>query len=64
MALTSKDLHIINTALAFYQAEIDTENTQDLLYQSHKTNYGDPVKTIEATRLRIFKEMAKKEVCA
>jgi hypothetical protein len=49
MALTSKDLQIINKALAFYQAE------------SHKQMFGNPKKTIEATRLRVHKEINKRE---
>ena len=60
MALTSKDLQIINKALAFYQAEVD-DFDGNLEAESHKQHFGNPKKTIEATRLRVHKEINKRE---
>ena len=62
MALTAKDLKIINSALAFFQAEMEQENPGPM-WEIHKEEFGDPLKTIEATRNRVYKEMAKKEAC-
>ena len=59
MALTRKDLQIINAALAYYQSEIDDEDGS--MAEFHKESFGNPVKTVEATRNRVFKEMAKRE---
>ena len=56
MALTTKDLQIINKALAFYQAEVD-DLDGNLEAESHKQMFGNPKKTIEATRNRVFKEI-------
>lgn len=60
MALTSKDLHIINQALAYYQAEVD-DIPGNLMAENHKRDFGNPVKTIEATRNRVWKELNKRE---
>lgn len=60
MALTIKDLQIINKALAFYQAEVN-DLDDNLEAKSHKQMFGNPKKTIEATRNRVFKEMTKRE---
>lgn len=63
MALTSKDLQIINRALAFYEAEVD-DRDGNFMAESHKEHFGNPKKTIEATRNRVFKEINKREgVC-
>jgi hypothetical protein len=60
MALTSKDLQIINRALALYESEVfDIEN--NLLAEGHKQMFGNPKKTIDATRNRVFKELNKRE---
>jgi hypothetical protein len=60
VALTSKDLQIINKALAFYQAEVD-DLDGNLEAESHKQMFGNPKKTIEATRARVWKEINKRE---
>lgn len=59
MALTIKDLKIINTALAFYESEIDVKQT--LMWEYHAEVFGNPLKTLEATRNRVHKEISKKE---
>jgi hypothetical protein len=60
MALTSKDLQIINRALALYEAEAgDIEG--NLVAEGHKQLFGNPKKTIEATRARVWKEINKRE---
>lgn len=60
MALTIKDLQIINRALAMYESEVfDIEG--NIVAEGHKQMFGNPKKTIEATRSRVFKEMAKRE---
>lgn len=59
--LTTKDLQIINDALAQYEALI-LENTKGNLAQDiHKARYGDPEKTILATRHRLYKLLLKRE---
>jgi hypothetical protein len=60
MALTIKDLQIINMALALYEAEAG-DIDGNLVAEGHKQLFGNPKKTIEATRNRVFKEMAKRE---
>lgn len=60
MALTSKDLQIINRALALYQAEAD-DIDGNLVAENHKQLFGNPKKTIEATRNRVWKELNKRE---
>jgi len=68
--ITKKDLQIINTALAQYQALIDDcccqyngdPECDNLACESHKKEFGNPIKTIEATRQRIFNEMFKRGV--
>ena len=60
MALTSKDLQIINRALALYESEVfDLDG--NLLAEGHKKMFGNPKKTIDATRNRVFKELNKRE---
>jgi hypothetical protein len=60
MALTSKDLQIINRALALYESEVfDLDG--NLLAEGHKQMFGNPKKTIDATRNRVFKELNKRE---
>jgi hypothetical protein len=60
MALTNKDLQIINRALALYESEVfDIDG--NLLAEGHKQMFGNPKKTIDATRNRVFKELNKRE---
>jgi hypothetical protein len=67
MALTSKDLQIINQALAQYESILEdgyddeTGKPNNYAYDHHKKEFGDPVKTVEATRQRIIKEINKRE---
>jgi hypothetical protein len=67
MALTSKDLQIINQALAQYEAMLEdgydeeTGKPNNSAYDYHKEQFGNPVKTVEATRLRVHKEINKRE---
>jgi hypothetical protein len=67
MALTSKDLQIINQALAQYQATLDDGYDDELgrpnnfAYDHHKKEFGDPLRTVEATRIRVIKEINKRE---
>jgi len=64
MALTTKDLQIINRALAYYEAEVD-DLDGNFMAESHKQHFGNPKKTIEATRARVWKEINKRErTCA
>ena len=64
--ITTKDLQIINTALAQYQALLDdgyddeTGKPDNHAYNSHKQKFGNPEKTVEATRQRIHKLLEKK----
>ena len=65
--ITTKDLQIINTALAQYQALLedgyddeDGNAADNLAYNYHKQEYGNPEKTVEATRQRIHKLLEKK----
>ena len=64
--ITTKDLQIINTALAQYEALLDdgyddeTGKPDNLAYEYHKQEYGNPEKTVEATRQRIHKLLEKK----
>jgi hypothetical protein len=60
MALTSKDLQIINRALALYESEV-FDMDGNLLAEGHKQMFGNPKKTIDATRNRVFKELNKRE---
>lgn len=59
--ITKKDWRLINAALAFYQAEM-TGNEDSVLWDIHKEDYGNPEKTIEATRERVQQLMATKEI--
>ena len=64
--ITTKDLEIINTALAQYEALLDdgydeeTDEPNNHAYDYHKEKYGNPEKTVEATRLRIHKLIEKR----
>ena len=60
MALTSKDLQIINTALAYYQSEVD-DIPGNILAENHRREFGNPAKTIEATRQRVHNLIEKRE---
>jgi hypothetical protein len=57
--LTKKDLEIINQALAQYEALC--EEIDGGAFEHHKQNYGNPEKTINATRGRVFQEIAKRK---
>lgn len=59
--ITKKDWQIINAALALYQAEVGG-NEDSCLWDIHKEDYGNPEKTIEATRERVHQLMATKEI--
>jgi hypothetical protein len=67
MTLTSKDLEIINQALAQYEATLEDGYDEEMgrpnnpAYEYHKKHFGNPVKTVEATRQRVFKEINKRE---
>jgi hypothetical protein len=67
MALTTKDLQIINQALAQYEATLDdgyddeTGKPNNFAYEHHKKEFGNPLKTVEATRIRVIKEINKRE---
>lgn len=67
MALTSKDLQIINQALAQYEATLEdgydekTGKPNNFAYDHHKKHFGNPVKTVEATRQRVLREINKRE---
>jgi hypothetical protein len=65
--LTKKDLEIINAALAQYEALMDEGYDDELghgtshAYEFHKEDFGDPAKTIHATRIRVFREIEKRK---
>jgi hypothetical protein len=65
--LTKKDLEIINAALAQYEAMMDDGYDDELgngtsfAYLSHKQDFGNPEKTIAATRARVYQEIAKRK---
>jgi hypothetical protein len=67
MALTSKDLQIINQALAQYEATLEDGYDEEMgrpnnpAYDYHKKLFGNPVTTLEATRNRVWKEINKRE---
>lgn len=66
MGLTAKDLLILNSALAQYEALMeDTNETGSLegngAYQSHREIFGNPKRTIEATKRRLRHEIIKRE---
>jgi len=66
MALTIKDLQIINQALAQYEALLDdgcdeTGKPNNFAYDHHLKEFGNVEKTVTATRNRVWKEMQKKE---
>lgn len=60
MALTIKDLQIINIALAHYQSEVE-DIPGNITAEYHKNVFGNPTKTIEGTRNRVFIEINKRE---
>jgi len=65
--LTKKDLEIINAALAQYQSMMDDGYDDELghgtspVYLFHKEDFGNPEKTIAATRARVYQEIAKRK---
>jgi len=59
--ITKKDWQIINCALALYEAEV-LENEDSAMFDFHKEDFGDPEKTIDATRLRVTRLMLKKGI--
>jgi hypothetical protein len=59
--ITSKDWQIINEALALYEAEL-LSSEGSLGWDNHKERYGNPEKTIDATRMRVTKIMIKKGI--
>jgi hypothetical protein len=60
MALTTKDLQIINIALAAYEAEVH-DIPGNIVAEYHKNVFGNPTKTIEATRKRVIQAINKRE---
>ena len=58
MALTSKDLHIIKQALDHYYQDMEGN---DFLPGYHKKLFGNPDKTIKATRQRVQQMIEKRE---
>ena len=65
--ITAKDWLIINTALAFYESNMegsdDDECTRlNFLAESHKQQFGDIDKTINATRRRVHQMIQKKGI--
>jgi hypothetical protein len=67
MALTIKDLQIINQALAQYQAMLEdgydeeTGKPDNFAYGHHLKEFGNVEKTVTATRNRVWKEMQKRK---
>ena len=59
--ITKKDWQIINEALALYEAEI-LGSEGSCGWDNHKQRYGNPEKTIDATRLRVTQVMLKKGI--
>jgi len=57
--LTKKDLEIINQALAQYEALCEEDYGYAAI--NHKQFYGNPEKTIAATRARVHQEIAKRK---
>ena len=64
--ITSKDWLIINEALAYYESGLEDggENPDvvNFLRESHKENYGNPDKTMNATRRRVHQIIQKKGI--
>ena len=64
--ITAKDLLIINEALAYYESGLEDggENPDivNALLENHKENYGDPDKTMNATRRRVHQMIQKKGI--
>jgi len=59
--ITKKDWQIINEALSLYEAEI-LGSEESCGWNNHKERYGNPEKTIDATRLRVTQLMLKKGI--
>lgn len=57
--LTTKDLLILNDALAQYQALLE-DGPGSGVWDYHKETYGDPIKTVEATRNRVHNFIIKR----
>lgn len=65
--ITKKDWQIINSALAFYESNMEGSDDEEctrlnFLAQSHKETYGDIDKTMNATRRRVQELMLKKGI--
>lgn len=61
--ITTKDLLIINTALAQYEALLE-DGPNSGAYDTHKETFGDPINTTMATRYRVTKMINKRmETC-
>lgn len=65
--ITKKDWQIINSALAFYESNMEGSDDEEctrlnFLAQSHKENFGDIDKTLNATRARVVRLMLKKGI--
>ena len=59
--ITKKDWQIINSALALYEAEL-LGSEGSVGWDSHKEQFGNPEKTIDATRMRVTQLMLKKGI--
>jgi len=57
--LTKKDLEMINEALAQYEALC--EEVEGYAFDNHKQQFGNPEKTINATRGRVLAELHKRK---
>lgn len=59
--ITKKDWQIINSALALYEAEL-LGSEGSVGWDNHKELFGNPEKTIDATRTRVTQLMLKKGI--
>jgi hypothetical protein len=64
--ITKKDLQIINMALAQYEGLLEdcthkeTGVCSNQACEQHKARYGEPLRSLEFTRIRIHSEIAKR----
>lgn len=59
MTLTEKDLRMIEKAMSFYEGIILGASPKNMWRTQHRENFGDPRKTIEATRRRVRTEIVR-----
>ena len=64
--ITAKDWLIIKDALDYYSLLLEDGNGNpdcvNFLWESHKENYGDPDKTMNATTRRVHQMIKKKGI--